>query len=466
MSKKKIMPAAVADARDSISADTAVQAADITNDVVSAEPECPDDESDGMDGKDGSAAGDLIRSQFLADVAAGVLPFWAKDGSTVIPEPTPLCLPHAVVSGEDTMSLRSWLLSLKNRSTIRTYGGAVLDVCDYYGLTLSEISADQWVSYVKNVLPKRRSINALRKLDRASIYVHYYAIKAFLPFFRSLTEGFPAEEEIEGRFPEAPVPPPPAIRETPDYDEVSLILSYARDHDVRAYTMIVLAYECLLTSSEIRNMRISHIQKNADGSNVIYVPTRKGDQFIQVTDEVLAILAAYIAARLPSDSEGIDETAPMFSTNRGAVMTDRYQLYIVHDVQEKLAREGSIRRVYPLQSFRKAGFNRHLSDLSEDPAKVAQYAGVTGKYAAYLKRFALPDMAARPDKAKADGRRIRELLAYAKDNGAAKSDSLTVPVDIVQKGKRKMTCDNMASALREYMKLSAEGEVGLSLVPR
>ena len=419
--------------------------------------------------KDGAVmTGELVRSRFLADIANGILPFWAKDDREdgIVPEPVPLCLAHAVVSAEDAASLRSWLITLKNRSSIRAYGGAVLDVCDFYGLSLSEISAEQWVSYVRDALPKRRSVNALRRLDRSSIYVHYYAIKAFLPFFRSIKEDFPPESEIEGQFPSAPVPPPPAIRETPDYDEVSQILAYARDHDIRAYTMIVLAYECLLTSSEIRDLRVSSIQKNADGSNVLYVPTRKGDQFIQVTDEVLAILAAYIAAQLTSDSGEVDESRPLFTTGRGNVLTDRYQLIIVHDVQEKLVQSGTIRRSYPLQSFRKAGFNRHLSDLSEDPAKVAQYAGVTGKYAAYLKRFAMPDMAARPDRDRENGRRIRELIAFAKADGAAKPDSLNSPVDICQDGVTRTSCDNMASALREYMRLSAEGVSGLSLVPR
>ena len=419
---------------------------------------------------EGTGDGVLTRGQFLTEVSAAVLPFWAKgsDGGQDDSPVTPIVLPTVTISEDDTRILRSWLVSIDNKPSIRVYGGAVLDVCEYYGETLSQVTADQWISYIRDVLPKRRSVNALRKLDRASIYVHYYAIKAFLPFYRSLTEGFPTEEEIEGLFPEAPVPPPPAIRDTPDLGEVSAILSYASEHDVRTYTIILLAYECLLTPEEIRVLKVSQVQQSASGVNVLYLPKRREKKFIEIPDDVLQVLSAYIATQFspdPAEDESVKDSLYLFRNRKGAAFSNQYQASIVHAIQEPLVLSGTINRSYPLSSFRKAGLNRLLSGEASAAEAVAKYAGVTERYANHLKQFALPDMAQMPDKDKKKRRKVRELIALAKDQAGSSADVLDYPVTVYNGAKVIARCPDMASAITLYAELTAEGARGIILAP-
>lgn len=425
-----------------------------------AEPFQPEDAAEAS-----APVNTIPRGAFLSSIR--VTEWYEKpDVSQAAPENVfPVKLDNVVLSIEDTVIIKSWLESIDNRNSIYVYGGAVFDVCDYYAVTARQISAQQWVDYVRDVLPKRNSVNAFRKLDRASIYVHYFAITAFLHFYRSQVEDFPAEDEIEENFPSPPVPPAPSIRDTPDYEEASQILRRASEHDAKAYAMLILAYECLMTPEEIRCMKRSQIQKAAGSEDVvIYIPSRKSSQFIHIRDDVLQVLTAYMATTFSAEGQKLPEEDSLFLNRSGKVLSIQYQRRIIANIQEPLLEKGKIRKCYPLSSFRKAGLNRHLS-AEANVGKVAQYAGVTEKYAAYLKKYALPDMAEIPDATVRSRHTIHELIAYAKEEHKEDSMYLDSPVEIRSGNIVVSTCQNMASALSEYILLAKEGRKDLAIIP-
>ena len=415
---------------------------------------------------------DIARGSFLG-LACSCL---SKSSHSRPPEQTdsqpfsaiPIRLEYTLVTPEDAACLFSWLKTLKYRGTARTYGGAVLDVCDHFAVTLSSVTAEQWITYMRDILPKRNSRNAVRRLDRTSIYVHYYALTAFLAYYRALRKDFPSAEDLEEHFPAPPVPPPPAVRDAPDSEEVSLLLSHSGEQNPRVHAMIVLAYECLMTPEEIRVLKLSQIQK-PEGSDetAIYVPTRRSSRYIRIDDDVMPILSAYIATLFPQSGDGSEPVLPcadppLFASRGGKKpISEQYQNRCMHAMQEPFAASGRIRRVYPLSAFRKAGLNRILS-VSEDTDAIARYAGVTGKYAARLKRFSAPDMASLPESSHS----IRDMIAYVKAMQAEEGeDILSGPVEIRKNGEPLSSCPDMASALQEYIRLVQSGEEALSLMP-
>ncbi len=295
---------------------------------------------------------------------------------------------HFVLTRHDTTIFLGWLESLRSPHTIAQYRRMVLSVCERYGASFSDISYEQWVAYMNQVIPQ---MIVTREISVSTSRLMYYSICGFLTYAREHDLVFLPEDPIaDFLLPAAAVPT--KTSKLPSAEQISLLLKEAEVSDPQLQMILVIVYECGLSPQEILSLMVSDIRENdaRDTYLIIKASNIRKERKIQVRKDVADELYRYLYQNHLSEKDFL------FLNQRGKPLSIRRMQQRMQKLQEPMVLSGELPRYFSLANIRTAAIHRMLVSDYADEFETAEYVGVRADYVSQIKSAGIPDLCRLP----------------------------------------------------------------------
>ncbi len=295
-----------------------------------------------------------------------------------------------VLTRHDTTIFLGWLETLRSPHTIAQYRRMVLSVCERYEASLSDIAYDQWVSYMNEEIPR---MIVIREISVSTSRLMYYSICGFLTYAREHDPEFlPVDPIPDFLLPALSVPT--KTSELPSAEQLAILMQEAEITDPQLQMILVLVYECALSSQEILSLMVSDIREN-DAKELYLIIRASGsrkERKIEVRTDVADELKRYLYQHQLSKNELV------FLNQRGKPLSIRRLQQRMQKLQEPMVQSGELHRYYSLSNIRTAAIHRMLVADHADEFETAQYVGVRADYVGQIKAAGIPELCKLPGK--------------------------------------------------------------------